>query len=528
MPTPAERARAPSSRFSGSLFATPLDRFIVCTAGVALVAAVLVLAATVSQPILESYGFRQAQTALTAYWFTREGYALAYQTPVLGYPWAVPFELPLFQAIVAGIASFVPYPLDQIGRTVSFGFFLATLGPVAVICRELRLGRRVFFVFASLYLLSPQYLFWGRTFMIEAAATFFCVAAIASALPLFGRASISFWRYIAVLALSSLAMTLKVTSGLPVLGMLGTVLAMLALFSWRERDAVRARTFLLRGVLLAVPLAVSLVWTHFTDVVKMQNEVGRLLTAAALPDWTIGTLRQRFSRVFLSDVIWHRSLNTNAAGVLGMAVIGFFLIDETRAARRSIALCLVALFLLPLLVFTNLHIVHTYYQTANVIYLLLLLALALVFLAEHTSPRLFTLAFVLVLASHVGQFHRQHWRVAHQRITVENNLVLATAKVLREQSPAGNAILIYGLDWSSELPYYAQRKALAVPDWYPKYEDPLTVPERYFGATSVGALVVCASTKQPPENAIQRFLASFGPFREVSGSPCRIFVSPPM
>ena len=422
----------------------------------------------------------------------------------------------------------MPYPLDQIGRTVSFGFFLATLGPVAVICRELRLGRRVFFVFASLYLLSPQYLFWGRTFMIESAATFFCVAAIASALPLFARVPIRFWRYIVILALASLAMTLKVTSGLPVLGVIGTVLAILALFSWRESDAVRARTFLLRGVLLALPIAVSLVWTHFTDVIKMQNEVGRLLTAAALPDWTMGTLRQRFSRVFLSEVLWHRAFTVNAAGVLGIAVIGFFLVDEARAARRSIALCLLALFLLPLLVFTNLHIVHTYYQTANVIYLLFLLALALVFLAEHTSPRLFTLAFVLVLASHIGQFHREHWRVAHRRITVENNLVLATAQVLREQSPPGKPILIYGLDWSSELPYYAQRKALAVPDWYAKYEEPLTMPERYFGRTSVGALVICASTKQLAEHAIQRLLTSLGPFREVSASPCRIFVSQSM
>jgi hypothetical protein len=526
MPAPSERSLP--SRFAHSVYASPLDRFIVCTAGVALVAAVLVLATTVSQPILESYGFRQAQTALTAYWFAREGYALAYQTPVLGYPWAVPFELPLFQAIVAGIASLVDYPLDHIGRTVSFVFFLATLGPVAVICRELRLGRRVFFVFASLYLLSPQYLFWGRTFMIESAATFFCVAAIASALALFARAPIPFWRYIVILTLASLAMTLKVTSGLPVLGVVGTVLAILALFSWRESDGVRARTFLLRGVLLALPVAVSLVWTHFTDVIKMQNEVGRLLTAAALPDWTMGTLRQRFSRVFLSDVIWHRAFSVNAAGVLGIAVIGFFLVDEARAARRSIALCLLALFLLPLLVFTNLHIVHTYYQTANVIYLLFLLALALVFLAEHTSPRLFTLAFVLVLASHIGQFHREHWRVAHRRITVENNLVLATAQVLREQSPPGKPILIYGLDWSSELPYYAQRKALAVPDWYAKYEEPLTMPERYFGRTSVGALVICASTKQLAEHAIQRLLTSLGPFREVSASPCRIFVSQSM
>jgi hypothetical protein len=526
MPALAERARLRISRLAGSVFASPLDRFIVFVFGTALVAAVLVLCATISQPILESYGFRQAQTALTAYWFAREGYALAYQTPVLGYPWAVPFELPLFQAIVAAVASFIHYPLENIGRTVSFAFFVATLAPVALVCRNLQLGHRVFFVFGTLYLLSPQYLFWGRTFMIESAATFFCVATIAAALPFFARHAISLWRALAVVLLGSLATTLKVTTGLPVLAVLIAVLGVLALVSWRSSNSADAKTFVLRGLLLALPVGIALVWTHFTDVVKVQNEVGRLLTSAALPDWSFGTLRQRFSRVFFSEVIWRRSFSTNAGGVLGLAVISFFLIEEARGARRGISLCLLALFVLPLFVFTNLHIVHTYYQTANVIYLLLLLAIALVFVAEHTSRRLFVLTFALVLASNIAQFHHEYWRLARQRISPDNNVIMAAAKVLREQSPPGKSILVYGLDWSSELPYYAQRKALAVPDWYAGYEEPLAAPERYFGDTRVGALVVCASPKQPAEQMVQRFLSSHGPFREASTRTCRIFVSP--
>jgi hypothetical protein len=525
MPAATEGARSIASRIAATTFATPLDRFIVLVFCAALIGAVIVLCITVAQPILESYGFRQAQTALTAYWFGREGYALAYQTPVLGYPWQVPFELPLFQAIVAALASLVSYPLENIGRAVSFAFFVATLGPIAVICRKLGLGHRVFYVFASLYLLSPQYLFWGRTFMIESTATFFCVAMIAAALPLFVPRAISFWRALGVVMLGSLAMTLKVTTGLPVVAVLIAVLGALALVSWRNGGKAHVKTLVLRGLLLALPVIVGLAWTHFTDVVKMQNEIGKLLTTSALPDWSLGTLDQRFSRIFASEVVWRRSLSANAAGVLGLAVMSFFMIEETRRARLWMSLCLVALFILPLLVFTNLHIFHTYYQSANVIYLLLLLAIALVFLAEHTSGRLFVVTFALVLASHIGHFHREYWRLAHQRITADNNLVMAAAKIVREESPPDKPILVYGLDWSSELPYYAQRKALAVPDWYPKFEEPLADPGRYFGGARVGGLVVCASIKQPAEQAVQRFLTSHGPFREVSIWACRIFVS---
>jgi len=37
------------------------------------------------QPLLEAHGFRQTQTALTAYYFLHEGWQFNYQTPVAGY-----------------------------------------------------------------------------------------------------------------------------------------------------------------------------------------------------------------------------------------------------------------------------------------------------------------------------------------------------------------------------------------------------------------------------------------------------------
>jgi hypothetical protein len=43
------------------------------------------------QPLLERNAFRQTQTALTAYWIGAGSDFLNYITPVVGYPWAVPF-----------------------------------------------------------------------------------------------------------------------------------------------------------------------------------------------------------------------------------------------------------------------------------------------------------------------------------------------------------------------------------------------------------------------------------------------------
>jgi hypothetical protein len=503
---------------------SPVDDSVAVAFAASIAASVVVFALTRSQPILEWFGFRQAQTALTAYWFLREGFALAYQTPVLGYPWPIPLELPLFQALVAGIAAVSNHPLDEIGRAVSFAFFLATLVPVAAICRHLQLGSRVFFVFASLYLLSPQYLFWGRTFMIESIATFFTMATLAVALPLLGSRAVSYIRLMTIVLLGSLALTIKVTTALPAFAVFAACVGIRGFTERRRGDSGLALFYALRATLFVLPLAVCIAWTEFTDVVKAQNETGKLLVSSALTHWTFGWPEQRVHPYLYREVMWNRSVAANIGGVLGIATIALFFKLEHRRERLLLGVCLALLFLLPFYTFTNLHIIHSYYQSANIIYLLFLVALALVFVSEYKSTRLFTVAFALVLVSNILHFQKEGWAKAREPITAENNRVLALAKVLHARSAPDKPILIYGLEWSSELPYYAQRKAMAVPDAYPKFEEPLRTPVRYLGTTDIGALVVCPGKQTPSEQAIANFLRTYGPFNETATYGCRVFV----
>ena len=77
------------------------------------------------QPLLELQAFRQTQTALTSYWMIEEGWQLPYQTLVLGYPWAVPFEFPIYQSIVALISWMGGFPRSR--RSLSEFLFFACL-----------------------------------------------------------------------------------------------------------------------------------------------------------------------------------------------------------------------------------------------------------------------------------------------------------------------------------------------------------------------------------------------------------------
>jgi hypothetical protein len=86
--------------------------------------------------------FRQSQTALTAYWLDREPHGLAYITPVLGYPWSVPFEYPVYQWIVVLLMK-VGVPLVVGGRIVSFAAFVGCLVPLKVMARDFNVPNRV-------------------------------------------------------------------------------------------------------------------------------------------------------------------------------------------------------------------------------------------------------------------------------------------------------------------------------------------------------------------------------------------------
>ena len=62
---------------------------------------VLINILNIDNPIIDRNGFRQTQTAITSYYLFTDGISFKYMTPILGQPWSVPFEFPLYQFIVS-------------------------------------------------------------------------------------------------------------------------------------------------------------------------------------------------------------------------------------------------------------------------------------------------------------------------------------------------------------------------------------------------------------------------------------------
>lgn len=491
--TMAEGDASPLVASSGyRSWAVAVPALLLLAYGIAVISYLLII--SWHQPALDIHGFRQTQTAISVYWLAKGGPWLVYHTPVFGAPWSVPFEFPLYQWLVALLAGLSPLSVDQAGRVVGVMFLL---GSALVLYRLVRRvsgsGTSALFACGAM-LASPLILFWSRAVMIESTAVFFSL--------LFVHATVAFhqvcgrrgrWALVMVTA-AVLAALVKITT---FFGFAVFVAAGLLVHVLRSRDRAARMACLptLAGAALAVlaALAALKTWLAFADAAKAQTLLGGSLTSTNLASWNYGPLALRLDPAFWDTVVFGRAL-VDGLGHPWLLTGAVLVLVYERRHLGWLALLAVG-YLAPFLTFANLHWVHNYYQYANIMFPCVALALALWLLAR--SSRGGTLAAmaaaVLVCALSWTELRRQF--VPTILRDYRDDRVMVLARFLQTHTSADQAILGFGLDWSSELPYYAERRALMMPDWASaEHVAELADPTRAFGDAPLGALVACANT----------------------------------
>jgi hypothetical protein len=423
--------------------------------------------------VLDFLGFRQSQTALSAQFMLGHRYAIVYETPILGPPWPIPYEFPLYQWLVAGVATLSGCGVDPCGRLVSKLFFLATLVPLNGIFRRLGVSAPSRLMIMSLFLFSPFFIFWSRTVLIESTALFFSVAYLDAVLAF--RARPMPGSFVAALVLGTLAGLVKITTlaGASLLAVLVPIELLLAVRQGHIGAAAFRRQFTALLFLLTVPAVVAVAWTNFADGVKAQNPFGRSLTSTSdlLRKWNYGSWEQR-----LSPATWATMLERSAlaiphpgslvlgGGVVGAIVLAGACVWATRRTKRwriPVAACLAGYVALPL-VLTNLYWFHEYYHFANHPLLLGAVGLALAAMLE-AGGRLRTAALAFVASSFLvaGVVYGTYYYPIQARNADEP---LRACRAVRDGTSPEDVILVLGCDWSSEVAHYSRRRALSLPD----------------------------------------------------------------
>ncbi|PPE81071.1 hypothetical protein C3941_07250 [Kaistia algarum] len=441
------------------------------------------------QPILGSHAFRQTQTAISAYWLKQGGPLFAYETPVVGAPWSIPFEFPLYQWLVA-LLSLTGLSIEVSGRLIAFGFFLGCLWPMRMLCRQYKLPDTTFLFAAALFLASPIYTFWSRTLMIETTALFFAMVWLALFARALDRQSVLVG--IATFVCGTGSVLAKSTT-FPAF-----VVCAFCLFVARVWPLVTRRKWrhaiglsLLAGIVTLGPLAVGSYWVHFSDIVKLRSPGGTLLTSSALTDWNFGAWDARFSAKLWVETIGNRVANDSFGK---LAVVALILTLFALTQRRYVLPTLICLlgFLTPFLLFTNLHTTHNYYQVANVVFAIGACALGIQALFDRAWIAGIAV-LVLVLASQISFFGQTFGKEVVEDFTT--NEVYQIGQIIQQKTPDNSVIVVFGQDWSSAVPYEGKRRGVVLATWFPRtmFEALVQQPDALLGSLSLGGIVDCGT-----------------------------------
>lgn len=395
--------------------------------------------------------WRQAQTALTAHFIKAENnFSLAYPTPVLGKPWSIPMEFPLYQWTVVVVGKLTGLGLTKAGRAVSIACFYLCLPAIFLLLARWRVARAHRWLVLAVVLTCPLYIFYTRAFLIETMALMF---------------ALWFWvayeRGVARRSFSWLALAIVAGAGAGLVKVTTVMLYALPMIFWSMRrlwvkradGGWRTELAWMAGATL-LPMLATGWWIHFADATKALNPLAHFLRSAEMRDFNLGTTATRLSgeywalkgRIMAEDLTWLPAVGA-CAGLVGVA-----------GWRRGWEILLNGgLFIAALIIFPVLYAFHPYYYVANTMLLLLAMGLVLVALAETKHPRWLVVALVLLITGgQAGRYLDYYFPVQREAGEAGSGLTQA----LRALTRTDDYLIIVGQDWNPMTPYYAQRRSL--------------------------------------------------------------------
>jgi hypothetical protein len=398
--------------------------------------------------LLGSHQFRQTQTAISSYYLLQDGMRLDYATPILGEPWQVPLEFPLYQLAAAAVTRGTGLPLDAAGRVTSWLFFASALPAAFLLLARFRIQLFERLAFLALLVTSPLYLFYSRAFLIESttlAAGLWFLCGCSRASP--GR-SVR-WMLVAWVAGAALGAVKSTTFVVYFIGamiLLGADV-MAAARPERRRRIGRA------GLLLLVPGLLTVAWTAYAALIRHRNPEAAFLDDA-FGAWSFGHLGQRFSIAFWTRAYWAASnVVLSEAGVLLICL--YFLRRST--AHRGAVLATLLTGAAGWLLFANLYGVHDYYYYASGVFLVAALGFTLTDESWNSvlPGRARWAVIALVCLLQLGTYARNYLPYQRQATPVPDE-----PRLLAQLVRPDEMIVVLGEDWDPSMPYYAGRRAL--------------------------------------------------------------------
>jgi len=181
------------------------------------------------------------------------------------------------------------------------------------------------------------------------------------------------------------------------------------------------------------------------------------------------------------------------------------------------------LYISAIAIFFNLHFVHTYYAYANGVFLIAAVGICISAALEAGTLRSWAAvcAFILISGTCASRYFDAYYEL--QKSSAPGRPVAASV-IDRETDPA-DALLVYGLDWSPELPYQAHRRAIMAPAWNAPVGPAVKHAISDLGISHISALVVCDRARElSPALLTNMSSVGFAATRRFSADQCDIYL----
>jgi hypothetical protein len=403
----------------------------------------------------DSFGFRQTQTAWGIREVMRHGFNFtSLQMPVLGYPFKVPFEFPIFQNLAGGFGRAFSISPTTSGRLFSLTFYCLTAASVVYLVKILSTNNHGWYAIPILFF-TPFSLEWSDACLIESFTTFLLLSSFII-LSKYWNSKSNYFLYV-FLALSSLTALSKITIAFPVSFILFAGFSNIHQIHWRDKIFVKPLCFL---ILSFIP---SFLWTIYSDKVKSSNFWTAWLTSKKLQSWNFGSLDQR--------LVMHNWTKIGArfwlmAGVL--IIFAILVIFVSTLKRMQIFIFLLSIIAGPI-TFFNLFVVHDYYYLEVIPLLALCLGLIipgiLGYFFSNRQDRALALTVVLLVFVFFSWSFKINGSNYGKILTADRNKNPQIVREIAENTNPQDMVVVLGCDWDPSILYEADRKGLAVPSW---------------------------------------------------------------
>jgi hypothetical protein len=403
--------------------------------------------------------FRESQTGISAFYLMGNlswQSIVNYQTPVVGYPWQIPFEFPLYQMSVALLARGNEVKdIVFAGKLISLLYFTAFVVVSFKLLDMLGVGRGRAAIMSLVLISSPVYVGYSPVVMIESMALLAGVSHLLCFLKYIKSGNILY--LIIGLLFSIMAILVKSTTWVffAIIFMLSSLYYIyIEINKINLIKKIISRILISFVIMIVVPLVVGVIWINHTDEVKLSIYLAEGLSSGRLKEWNYGSLSQRLDPIF-----WMAILSKMVFISFGFGILIYFyklkgVISKSYLKEEGGVLIvpLASVFLIIIL-FPNLYFRHDYYFYA--ISWALLIAVGWMLTSGNINKNLI---IVFIILSQAGS---GFYLLVKKNYYVPSDI--ATIKVLKDYKLNGPVIILNN-GFSSYVPFFVQSKALMSAD----------------------------------------------------------------